>query len=299
MPPAQGTVLSTRGNGRTPLAPDWHRQSAPALSGVATPADARARYNEHGFGVSSATVRLASPQLLRDEGIFEELSPVYIVGGGRLGLATAHALASHARGRWIQIIEGRVSVVSELTELTSRSLRPQSSLASLASAVLDFTSRYFCGSGGPISKHVSWFKNRSVQQDRRFAVRALHGVVEGFLQDVVDTPAGPEMVLRGGGRLPINPNSVFVDCTGKLPSANWGAAVGDRSLQPTQIDWWQRKHDVQVLSFDEQLDDSPLWLFALSRTKRSFPMFPVLFNLAISTIGLGFAFRQTSHEQCD
>jgi hypothetical protein len=54
------------------------------------------------------------------------------------------------------------------------------------------------------------------EEERDVIAGGLSGIINDYLEDVVDGAAGQEMLLRSGRRVPVEPGSVFVNCTGHL-----------------------------------------------------------------------------------
>jgi hypothetical protein len=54
------------------------------------------------------------------------------------------------------------------------------------------------------------------KEERNAIAAGLETIVDDYLDDVVDGPNGPEIVLRGGKHVAVAPGSVFVNCTGYL-----------------------------------------------------------------------------------
>ncbi len=54
------------------------------------------------------------------------------------------------------------------------------------------------------------------KEERDVIAGGLTGIVNDYLEDVVDGPEGPEIVLRSGKHMAVAPGSTFVNCTGYL-----------------------------------------------------------------------------------
>lgn len=181
------------------------------------------------LSLSSENVRSVSPDTcdMRAAPIGDDAAPVWVVGGGKTAMDTVCALASTYPGREVNMLAGGG------TFFTSRDLffpegRGRWRGGAMVSALANDIVARFDGS----NEDEVWDWHRSTyglwatpetgnfvlgvlsKAERRTVTAALNQVVMDHLVDVVDTDSGPQLVLRGGGRMPVEPGSWFVNCTG-------------------------------------------------------------------------------------
>jgi ribulose 1,5-bisphosphate synthetase/thiazole synthase len=181
------------------------------------------------LALTSQNVISTTPLQLSQNGGFTGTSPVFVVGGGKTGMDTAHTLIEQACGRPITLINGKGTVFVNRAILFPRGARRWWDGRLLVSAFRDMALRY---DGTNEDETFDYFRREyaihldgSAEQflfgilskEERDAIAAgLRGIVNDYLDDVVDGADGPEMVLRSGRRVPVEPGSVFVNCTGHL-----------------------------------------------------------------------------------
>ncbi len=177
--------------------------------------------------LTSHNVVSTSPERLSQDGEFDESTPVYVVGGGKTGMDTAQALIKRAPGRSINLINGKGTVFLNRATLFPRGARRWWDGQLLVSVFCEMAMRY---DGTNEDEAFEYFRRRYGVQLDAPAERFLFGVlskeerdviggglttiIDGYLDDVVDGPNSPEIVLRDGRRIPAQPGSVFVNCTG-------------------------------------------------------------------------------------
>ena len=179
--------------------------------------------------LQSARVISTTPQRLRADGVFDSDAPVYIVGGGKTGLDTAHALVSRRSRRRVTLLNGSGTVFADRDLLAPRGRRRWWSGRLYSTAfrdvamrfngtneddVFDFFRRTMCVSLDPSDQQ--FFFGIMSQAERDALDRGLDQIVNDYLDGVVDAQRGTRLLLRGGGSLPVSEGSVFVNCTGHL-----------------------------------------------------------------------------------
>lgn len=152
---------------------------------------------------------------------------VYVVGGGKTGMDTAHALVRNARGVAVRFLIGAGTIFLNRDLSTPRGLRRYWQGATTLDVFLDVARRF---DGHNEVETMTYFRRKygvSLDDDcKRFMFGVISprendeirsGVAEiirDHLVDVVDGAAGPEMVLRSGARRAIKPGSVLLNTTG-------------------------------------------------------------------------------------
>lgn len=178
---------------------------------------------------TSRGVVSTTPAELRGEEGFDRKAPAYVIGGGKTGMDTANALISDKADRSVTLINGRGAVFAERDTFfppANRRWRDGTLVATafrdLALAfnganedqAFDYLRRNFAIGVGK-GRELFFFGILS-RAERDKIESGLCDIVNDYLEDVVDGENGPEMVLRGGERRPVEPGSVFVNCTGHL-----------------------------------------------------------------------------------
>jgi cation diffusion facilitator CzcD-associated flavoprotein CzcO len=152
---------------------------------------------------------------------------VYVVGGGKTGMDTAHTLVRNARGTSVRMLIGAGTMFLNRELTAPRGLRRHWDGATTLETFLDVAGRF---DGHNEIETMAYFRRKygvAVDDDcRRFMFGVLSprendeirsGVrefIRDHLVDVVDGAGGPEMVLRSGVRRPIKPGSVVINTTG-------------------------------------------------------------------------------------
>ncbi len=211
---------------------EYHSNEAPERRRVI---EAKRVIRAYGFDIptpkplplTSRNVISTTPEQLSQGGEFEATTPIYVVGGGKTGMDTAHALIKRTPGRSINLINGKGTVFVNRATFFPRGTRRWWDGRLLVSVFCDMAMRY---DGTNEDEAFEYFRHRYGVQLDATAERFLFGVlseeerdviagglrtiVNDYLDDVVDGPNGPEIVLRNGRRIPSEPGSVFVNCTG-------------------------------------------------------------------------------------
>jgi len=177
------------------------------------------------LNLSSDQVVSATPRTMDSEGD----APVYIVGGGKTGMDTAHSLISRGSGRSVTMLTGRGTIFANrdktLPTGAARYWRGHLVLPAFrelamlfdgtnADAVFaHYRDKYAISPTGGGDQFMFGILSEAESETIADGVDAFIG---DYLVDVVDGAAGSEMVLRSGARHAVPPGSIFVNCTGHV-----------------------------------------------------------------------------------
>lgn len=179
-------------------------------------------------------------------------APVYIVGGGKTGMDTAHTLITRYPAREINLIVGRGTIFASRDKGFPRGWRRWWGSPTTLGYFLDLCSRY---DGRNVSAIFEEFKaTRAVhlpgtgaqymfgilsRAENDTIAAGIKACINDYLDDVVDTSAGPEIVFRGGARQALPRDAIIVNCTGYVMRQDYAyepfLSAGGRvvSIQPT------------------------------------------------------------------
>lgn len=154
---------------------------------------------------------------------------VYVIGGGKTGMDTAHTLVRNARGTTVRVLIGEGTMFMNRELSTPRGIRRHWSGATPLESFLDVAARF---DGHNEVETMAYFRRTYGvaldDQCRRFMFGVLSPqendeirsgaaeIIRDHLVDVVDGDSGPEMVLRSGARRAVKPGSVLLNTTGYL-----------------------------------------------------------------------------------
>lgn len=155
-------------------------------------------------------------------------APVWIVGGGKTAMDTAHAIITHHRDRNVRLLAGSGTYFSERDRIFPGGARRW--IAPRTGALFAKYAAMFDGTNEKELRrhHIERYGTSPVDDPKHFVfgvlsaaerdtiVGGLAEAVTDHLEDVVDGEDGPELVLRRGGRRPVAPGTVLVNCTGYL-----------------------------------------------------------------------------------
>lgn len=186
--------------------------------------------------VSSRSVISLSPDqnnLLGPE-LTESTAPIYVVGGGKTGMDTAHTLIRAFPHRKVRMLIGAGTVFLSRDITSPRGLRRHWGGRTALEVFLDVGARfdgrnelevmdYFRSAYGvSLDQQCRRFMFGLLsQQENREIGTGLDEVIRDHLTDVVDSPSGPLMVLRSGERRPIEPGAVLINTTGYVGRADY------------------------------------------------------------------------------
>jgi hypothetical protein len=181
--------------------------------------------------LSSTRARSVSPDYFDVRGPEMRASdaPVWIVGGGKTGMDTAHTLITGQPGREINLVAGPGTFFSNRDRLFPSGARRWIK-GELTSSAFTGMARRFDGTNE--AEAMDWFReNYGVwltpetgnflgaylsEAENDTIAAGLNEVVMGYLTDVVDRDDGSEVVLRCGATMPFEPGSWVINCTGSL-----------------------------------------------------------------------------------
>jgi hypothetical protein len=181
--------------------------------------------------LSSTSVHSVSPDHcdMRGPEIAASDAPVWVVGGGKTGMDTAHTLITQYPGREVNLLAGSGVVFVSRDELYPDGLRRWWG-GSRGGRVFGELAGRFDGTNGAEVRR--WFLERAgislvpepqtfflanlSERENRTISDGLRRVVVDHLEDVVDRDGGTELLLRSGDSISVEPGSWFVNCTGYL-----------------------------------------------------------------------------------
>jgi len=177
-------------------------------------------------------------------------APIYVVGGGKTGMDTAHMLLRERPQRKVRVLIGEGTMFLDRDKVNPSRWRRHFAGHTPLEVFLDVARRFDGRNEQMILEHLR--KNYCVSLDascRRYMfgvmsprenreIRAgLDQVIKDHLVDVVDEEQGPVLVLRSGQRRPVEPGAAFINCAGylKAPSYEPYLSAGGHvlSIQPS------------------------------------------------------------------
>jgi cation diffusion facilitator CzcD-associated flavoprotein CzcO len=179
--------------------------------------------------ISSKRVHSVSPDYcdVRAGDIRESDAPVWIIGGGKTAMDTAHALITAYPGRQVNLVAGRGTFFASRDRFYPPGARRWWQGTSLNTVAAQMARRYD-GTNEP--EVQSWFRATYgtflTPQADNFALgvlskaenhtisAGLNDVVMDYLVDAVDRNGTTELVFRSGSTKTIQPGSWVVNCTG-------------------------------------------------------------------------------------
>jgi thioredoxin reductase len=183
------------------------------------------------LAISSQRVHSVSPDYcdVRQGDMRESDTPVWIVGGGKTAMDTAHALITNYPGREVNLVAGRGTFFSKRDILFASGARRWFS-GTLGAAMAEEMGRRFDGTNE--AQVQNWFRSTYgtlvtpeaenflagvlSQSETTTISEGLNDVVMDYLEDAVDRNGSTEMVFRSGATKTIQPGSWIVNCTGYL-----------------------------------------------------------------------------------
>ncbi|MGN6335853.1 hypothetical protein [Mycobacterium sp.] len=154
-------------------------------------------------------------------------SPVWIIGGGKTAMDTAHTLISTYPGREVNLVAGQGTFFSSRDSLLPSGARrwwkgaPPSALATQLSRRYDGTNEsdvqgwYRATHGTFLTPRAENFVLGVLSEAENRTISAgLNDVVMDYLEDAVDRNDTTELVFRSGSTKTIQPGSWVVNCTG-------------------------------------------------------------------------------------
>lgn len=264
------------------------------------------------FAVSSTRVRSVSPDFcdLHGDDIRNSDAPVWVVGGGKTAMDTAHDLIREYPGREVNLVAGSGTFFHNRDrffptggrrwwagELPSGLLR-ESTLrfdGTNEAAMWDWHRTTF---GTWVTPETGNFLFGLLSESETETITAgLRAVVMDYLVDAVDDHDETRLVFRSGATTTIPPGSWIVNCTGYVmrhdfpyePYVSSGGAV--LSIQPRSATLYLTSmigYFLTHLMFLDRLGDTPLYEIdapeLLSKSRTVFPY--ALFAVTQYNVGL-------------
>lgn len=183
------------------------------------------------LGLSSTRIRSVSPDScdVRSGEIHDDGAPVWIIGGGKTGMDTAHELITARPGRDVNLIAGSGTFFTSRDKLFPAGVRRWLGGASL-NAMAEEMCRRFDGTNE--DDVTDWFRGAYgvwltpdtgnflfgvlSESENATIAAGLKQVLMDHLVDVVDRDGAAEMVMRSGATRPVEDGSWIVNCTGYL-----------------------------------------------------------------------------------
>jgi len=245
--------------------------------------------------LSSARVRSVSPDHcdMRSPEIAASNAPVWVIGGGKTAMDTAHTLVTAYPGREVNLVSGPGTFFMQREEVFPAGAKRwwggtvMSSLAMGAVRRFDGTNATqvnawindTCGTSLVPNPRNFMFGVLSEAETRTIEA-GLSRVVTDYLEDVVDHDEQPQLVLRGGDAVSIEPGSWIVNCTGYLlqetrtdePAVSAGGNVvsihtnAATGAVPSGVAYF-----LTHLMFRGELHDAPLYELDLGALRRRAP----------------------------
>jgi thioredoxin reductase len=219
------------------------RVTASAADGRRLVVEAKRLIKAYGLGVtpnepltiSSTRIHSISPDYcdVRAGDIRESDAPVWIIGGGKTAMDTAHALITAYPGRQVNMVAGRGTFFSSRDSLLPSGARrwwkgtPPSAVATQMSRRYDGTNEsevqdWFRATYGTfLTPQADNFVFGVLSEAENQTISAgLNDVVMDYLEDAVDHNGTTELMFRSGSTKTIQPGSWIVNCTGYVRLAD-------------------------------------------------------------------------------
>ncbi len=179
--------------------------------------------------LSSDRVQSVSPNFcdMRGDDIRASDEPVWVIGGGKTAMDTAHALITEYPGRQVNLVAGSGTFFLSRERILPTGLKRWLRGTSFNTLAVD-VARRFDGTNEPAVNE--WFRDTyglyltpqtgnfllglMSEEENRTIAAGLNEVVMDHLEDVVDRAESTELVFRSGFTKSIQPGSWIVNCTG-------------------------------------------------------------------------------------
>lgn len=203
--------------------------------------------------LSSARVHSVSPDYcdVRSGPMRDSDAPVWLIGGGKTAMDTAHALITAYPGREVNLVAGSGTFFASREKFFPVGARRWMGSTLLSSMAIDMC-REFDGTNE--NELADWFRTRYgtwltpqtgnfllgvlSETENKAIAAGLNDVIMDHLDDVVDRDGSTEAVFRSGATKTIREGSWIVNCTGYLtkgdhPYEPYVSAAGSvLSIQP-------------------------------------------------------------------
>ena len=181
--------------------------------------------------LSSSSVNSVSPNDLTvlNEPMRTSNKPVWIVGGGKTGMDSAHSVISKYPGREVNLIVGKGTMFLNRDTAFPTGIRRWWAGHTGLNTFLDLALRFDGTNEREVAKHFGNTYGLQLGEDYQHYVFALLSknelskiasgvkrVIKDYLDDVVDTSDGPELRLRSGESYALEPGTLLINCTGSV-----------------------------------------------------------------------------------
>ena len=223
--------------------------------------------------------------------------PVWIVGGGKTCMDTAHTLISKQPGRKVNLIAGPGTFFLSRDRFFPSGARRWYTGKPLSSAFREMGRRF---DGTNEDDALGWFRDNygvwltpetgnfmgailSESENETISAR-LNKIVMDYLVDVVDRDGAAEVVLRSGATMPFEPGSWVINCTGSMmrgehsyePYVSTGGrilSIQNRSMAIPFPAAGSAAYFLTHLLFHGRLTDLPLYAMDLEDLRRRAPQY--------------------------
>ena len=233
--------------------------------------------------ISSTRVISVSPDYcdMRGEEVKAGSTPVWVIGGGKTAMDTAHTLITACPGREVNLIAGPGTFFLNRDRMFPAGIRRWWTGKEATSMFLEMARRFDGNNEANVQK---WFRDGFCtwltpeasnflfgilsESEAKTIAEGLNAVVMDRFVDVVDRDGVTELVFRSGSTRSIPPGSWIVNCTGYLfhgrhpyePYVSDGGAVmsvqpRSATLQLSSVQAYFMTH----LMFLDRLRDAPLY----------------------------------------
>ena len=179
--------------------------------------------------LQSEQVTTTGPELISSDGTMESDKDVVIVGGGKTAMDTALALLRHNPKRKVTLVSGKGTVFANRNMLLpigiSRWWKGVRVLNVFGDIGMHFDgdnedetfaygrSKYMIG---PDTEGSHFLYGLLSEEECDAVKQGLHENLVEYLEDVTDSPTGPQMVFRSGKTHPISVGTCIINCTGHV-----------------------------------------------------------------------------------
>jgi Pyridine nucleotide-disulphide oxidoreductase len=181
--------------------------------------------------ISSARVQSVSPDYcdVRSGDMRESDAPVWIIGGGKTAMDTAHTLIANYPGREVNLVAGRGTFFFRREKIFATGPRRWLG-GTLGAAIAGKMNRRFDGTNE--AEVARWFRDTYgtfvtpdatnfligvlSEAEKKVIAAGLNDIVMDYFEDAVDHNGTTELVFRSGSTKTIRPGSWIINCTGYL-----------------------------------------------------------------------------------
>lgn len=181
--------------------------------------------------ISSPLVKTVSPDTcdMRGAPVADDDHPVWVIGGGKTAMDTAHALIATYPGREVNLVAGSGTFFHDRDVFFPNGVRRWWGGSITSSVAAEFADRYdgtneediwdwhratYGVSATPTTNHFLLGLLSTAERDSIAA--GLNRVFMEHMVDLCDAGDSTEMAFRSGTRTPVQPGSWIVNCTGYL-----------------------------------------------------------------------------------